>query len=98
MAFHNAFGPIQNAATLQVDATVPNFLFQESFYDLFPGWKRDLVKEGTPVVKGRSKISTRPGLGVDVDERVLEEHSFEGQETFDPDDPDWVVKDTWKRS
>ena len=98
MAFHNAFGPIQNAATLQMDATIPNFLIQESFYDVFPGWKRDLVKDGTPVVKGRSKVSDMPGLGVEVDERVLEEHSFEGQETFDPDEPVWVVKDTWKKS
>ena len=98
MAFHNAFGPIQNATTLQVDATIPNFLIQESFYDVFPGWKRDLVKDGTPVVKGRSKVSNRPGLGVEVDERVLEEHGFEGQETFDSDEPVWVVKDTWKKS
>ncbi|MDE1853343.1 MAG: mandelate racemase/muconate lactonizing enzyme family protein [Thaumarchaeota archaeon] len=98
MAFHNAFGPIQNAATLQVDATIPNFLIQESFYDVFPEWKRKLIKGGTPVSKGRSEVPNRPGLGVEVDDRVLEEHTFEGQETFDPDEPVWVVKDTWKKS
>jgi L-alanine-DL-glutamate epimerase-like enolase superfamily enzyme len=98
MAFHNAFGPIQNAATLQVDATIPNFLIQESFYDVFPGWKRRLVRDGTPVSHGRSSVSSKPGLGVEVDERVLKEHSFRGQETFDPDEPVWVVKDTWKKS
>jgi L-alanine-DL-glutamate epimerase-like enolase superfamily enzyme len=96
MAFHNAFGPIQNAATLQVDATIPNFLIQESFYDVFPEWKRRLVKDGTPVLHGHSSVSSKPGLGVEVDERVLKEHSFKGQETFDPDEPVWVVKDTWK--
>ena len=98
MAFHNAFGPIQNAVTLQVDAAIPNFLIQESFYDVFPGWKRKLVRDGTPVVKGHSKAPTRPGLGVDVDERVLEEYSFQGQESFDPEEPVWVVKDTGKKS
>jgi gluconate/galactonate dehydratase len=98
MAFHNAFGPIQNAATLQVDATIPNFLIQESFYDVFPWWKRRLVRDGTPVSHGRSSVSSKPGLGVEVDERVLKEHSFRGQETFDPDEPVWVVKDTWKKS
>ncbi|MDG7007718.1 MAG: mandelate racemase/muconate lactonizing enzyme family protein [Nitrososphaerota archaeon] len=98
MAFHNAFGPIQNAATLQVDATIPNFLIQESFYDVFPGWKRKLVKGGTEVVRGHSKVPTRPGLGVEVDESILEEYSFEGQEAFDPEEPVWVVKDTWKNS
>jgi len=36
MAYHNAQGPILNAATLQLDAAIPNFLIQESFYDFFP--------------------------------------------------------------
>ncbi|MDG6910502.1 MAG: mandelate racemase/muconate lactonizing enzyme family protein [Nitrososphaerota archaeon] len=98
MAFHNAFGPIQNAATLQVDAAIPNFLIQESFYDVFPEWKRKLVKNGTPVLRGHSEVPTKPGLGVDIDERVLTEHSFDGQESFDPDEPVWVVKDTWKKA
>ncbi|MDG6928420.1 MAG: mandelate racemase/muconate lactonizing enzyme family protein [Nitrososphaerota archaeon] len=96
MAFHNAFGPIQNAATLQVDACIPNFLVQESFYDCFPQWKRELIRDGTPVVGGHSSAPDRPGLGVDVDERVLEEHRVEGQEYFDPEEPVWVVKGTWK--
>ena len=98
MAFHNAFGPIQNAATLQVDAAIPNFLIQESFYDVFPKWKRSLVRDGTKVSRGHSRVPTKPGLGVDVDERVLDEHRFEGQEAFDQDEPVWVVKDTWKKA
>ncbi len=36
VAFHNAFGPIQNAVTIQMDAAIPNFLIQESFYDFWP--------------------------------------------------------------
>jgi galactonate dehydratase len=35
-------------------------------------------------------------MGVDVDEEVLEEHRAEGQEYFNPDEPVWVVKNTWK--
>ncbi|MGD0477676.1 MAG: mandelate racemase/muconate lactonizing enzyme family protein [Nitrososphaerales archaeon] len=96
MAFHNAFGPIQNAVTLQLDASIPNFLIQESFYDVFPDWKRRLVKNGTPVVKGHSKVPKKPGLGVEVDEKVLEEYKAKGQESFNPGEPVWVVKDTWK--
>jgi L-alanine-DL-glutamate epimerase-like enolase superfamily enzyme len=96
MAFHNAFGPIQNAVTIQVDAALPNFLIQESFYDCFPSWKRQLVKDQSKVENGHTKVPTRPGLGVEVDEKVLEEHRAEGQEYFNPDEPVWVVKDTWK--
>lgn len=96
MAFHNAFGPIQNAVTIQVDAAIPNFLIQESFYDCFPAWKRQLVKDQSKVEKGHTMVPKKPGLGVDIDERVLEKHVAEGQEYFNPEEPVWVVKDTWK--
>ena len=96
MAFHNAFGPIQNAVSIQVDAAIPNFLIQESFYDCFPAWKRELVKDQSKVENGQTKIPTRHGLGVEIDEKLLEDHRAEGQEYFNPDEPVWVVKDTWK--
>jgi galactonate dehydratase len=96
IAFHNAFGPIQNAATIQVDASIPNFLIQESFYDVFPPWKRELVKDQWKVENGYTAVPTRPGLGVELDEQVLEKHSAEGEEYFNPAEPVWVVKDTWK--
>ena len=96
MAFHNAFGPIQNAVTVQLDAALPNFLIQESFYDCFPAWKRQLVRDQSKVENGQTKVPTRPGIGVEVEEKVLEEHRAEGQEYFNPDEPVWVVKDTWK--
>ena len=96
VAFHNAFGPIQNAVTIQVDASIPNFLIQESFYDVFPAWKRQLVKDQSRVEDGYATVPTKPGLGVEVDERVLEEHKAVGQEAFDPNEPVWIVNDTWK--
>jgi L-alanine-DL-glutamate epimerase-like enolase superfamily enzyme len=96
IAFHNAFGPIQNAATLQIDAAIPNFLIQESFYDVFPPWRKQLVKDELKIENGRAKVPDKPGLGVEIDEKVLEEHRVEGQEYFNPNEPVWVVKDTWK--
>ena len=96
IAFHNAFGPIQNAVTIQVDASIPNFLIQESFYDVFPSWKRQLVKDGSRIENGYATVPTKPGLGVEVDEKLLEEHKAEGQEYFNPDEPVWVVKNTWR--
>jgi L-alanine-DL-glutamate epimerase-like enolase superfamily enzyme len=95
MAYHNAFGPIQNAATIQLDAAIPNFLIQESFYDFFP---RDLVYNSTPVVGGHYQVSKKPGLGVDVNEKLLEELRVEGQEYFNPDEPVWVIGGTWKNT
>jgi L-alanine-DL-glutamate epimerase-like enolase superfamily enzyme len=96
VAFHNAFGPIQNAVTIQLDAAIPNFLIQESFYDVFPAWKRQLVKDQPRVENGHAMVPTKPGLGVEVDEKILEDHMAEGQEYFNPNEPVWVVKNTWK--
>ena len=96
MAFHNAFGPIQNAVTIQVDASIPNFLIQEAFYDFFPGWKRDLIGNSTPVEGGHFSVSKKPGLGISVNEKMLEELKVEGQEYFNPDEPVWVIGGTWK--
>ena len=96
MAFHNAFGPMQNAVTMQVDAAIPNFLIQESFWDAFPEWKRQLVKNQGKIESGHAPVPTSPGIGVEVDEKVLDEHKAQGQEYFNPDEPVWVVKNTWK--
>lgn len=96
MAFHNAFGPIQNAVTIQVDAAIPNFLIQESFYDVFPPWKRELVKDQSRIENGYTTVPTRPGIGVEVDEDAVERYQAVGDESFDPEEPVWVIKGTWK--
>ncbi len=96
MAFHNAFGPVQNAVTIQLDASIPNFLIQESFYDFFPQWKRDLIYDSTPVVDGHYSVSKKPGLGIQVNEKMLEELRVDGQEYFNPDEPVWVIGGTWR--
>ncbi|MEM3852130.1 MAG: mandelate racemase/muconate lactonizing enzyme family protein, partial [Methanomassiliicoccales archaeon] len=96
MAFHNAFGPIQNAVTLQLDTAIPNFLIQESFYDFFPEWKRELISNSTPVEDGYTRPGSAAGIGVTVNEKKLEELKVQGQEYFNPDEPVWVIGGTWK--
>lgn len=96
VAFHNAFGPIQTAVTLQMDAAMPNFLIQESFYDLFPKWKLNLVKNQLKIEHGKAAVPSRPGIGVEIDERILARNKTEVEAGLDPDEPVWVVKDTWK--
>ena len=96
IAFHNAFGSIQNAVTIQLDAAIPNFLIQESFYDVFPEWKKQLVRNQPPVENGHCAVPTKPGLGIEVDDRILTEHAATPQEYFNPSEPVWVVKGTWR--
>ena len=96
MAYHNAQGPILNAATLQLDAAIPNFLIQESFYDFFPEWKKEIIGHGTPVEDGHALVPKGPGIGVEVKEEMIEGLLVKGEEYFNPSEPVWVVKGTWR--
>lgn len=98
MAYHNAFGPIQTAATLNLDCTINNFLIQESFEDSWPEWKAKLVKSGYTIKNGYFELEGKPGLGIDVDEKSLEAHDGDHMEPYDPDSPPWVVSGTYKES
>ncbi len=95
VAYHNAFGPIQTAATLQMDAALPTFFLQESFEASWPAWKRSLVRgygldgDGFPIPDG-------PGLGVQVDEAAVERYRSDVVEPISPEPP-WVIAGTWVR-
>ncbi len=95
VAYHNAFGPIQTAATLQMDAVLPTFLVQESFEASWPAWKRSLVR-GYAVEQGGFHVPTGPGLGVEVDERAVERYQSDAMEPVGAEPP-WVVAGTWAR-
>ena len=96
VAFHNAFGSIQNAVSIQLASVIPNLLLLENFYDWFPQWKRDLVNNGTPVEMGRVKVPDRPGIGVEVNERILEELKTDPVALEIVEEPVWVVGGTWR--
>ncbi|HKS59335.1 MAG TPA: mandelate racemase/muconate lactonizing enzyme family protein [Thermoplasmata archaeon] len=95
IAYHNAFGPVQTAATLQLDATLPNFLVQESFEASWPAWKRSLVS-GYSIEEGGFGVPDRPGLGIKVRDGALEEFQSSSMEPTGPEPP-WVVAGTWVR-
>jgi len=94
VAFHNAFGPVQSAATINVDYTMPNFLIQESFEESWPQWKKDLFS-GYSVNNGYFELSGKPGLGITVNEKLLEESKVDGMEPLG-NEPPWVVSGTFK--
>jgi galactonate dehydratase len=69
IAPHNAAGPIGVAASVHVMATVPNFLICEGGRARGEGlFDRPLVLND-----GFIELPTQPGLGVDMDDRVIEE-------------------------
>ncbi|MGP8074981.1 MAG: enolase C-terminal domain-like protein [Thermoplasmata archaeon] len=95
VAYHNAFGPVQTAATLQIDAVLPTFFLQESFEASWPDWKRSLVR-GYAIENGRFGIPKKPGLGIDVDEAAVDRFRSEAVEPVGVEPP-WVIAGTWVR-
>jgi gluconate/galactonate dehydratase len=95
VAYHNAFGPVQTAATLQMDATLPTFFLQESFEASWPDWKRSLVS-GYSIERGEFAIPDGPGLGVRVDEKAVERYRSDMMDPAGPEPP-WVIAGTWVR-
>jgi galactonate dehydratase len=87
VAPHSSTGPIGHAASLHVGFATPNFVIQETWRADVP-WRFEVLSESLELEGGVAKLPTRPGLGVDVDEREAAKHPF-GQEPlmryFHPD-------------
>jgi L-alanine-DL-glutamate epimerase-like enolase superfamily enzyme len=71
MAPHVWGGPVITAAALQIDASIPNFLIQESIYK-GGGFFNELIIEPFVWEKGYYTVSTSPGIGIDLDMTVME--------------------------
>jgi hypothetical protein len=76
-----------------MDAVLPTFFLQESFEASWPDWKRSLVK-GYEIENGEFRIPTRPGLGVEVQERQVERFRSDVMDPIGPEPP-WVIAGTW---
>jgi len=76
MAPHNAGGPLNLAATLCVDAAVPNFLIQEMNQAWFARFG-DFVEHDWEIRDGYISVSDGPGLGVEVKESDLAAMPYE---------------------
>ncbi len=77
LAPHLYCGPIEAAANIQIGTCSPNFLIQESI-ETFDGFHAELLKEPIQWEDGYIIPSTKPGLGVELDEEVAAAHPYEG--------------------
>ena len=59
------------AATVQAAAVMPNFLITEYFYN-FEAPGKEASVEPLDVRDGYVYLNDRPGLGIDLDEKILE--------------------------
>ncbi len=75
IAPHNPLGPIANAMTLQIAASIPNFAVLETMMNDV-AWRGEVVSENVNFKNGNMIIPTAPGLGVDINEEACLEHAY----------------------
>jgi galactonate dehydratase len=76
IAPHCPLGPIALAASIQVDAAVPNFLIQEQI-TLGEGY----LVEPFKLSQGYVEIPKKPGLGIELNEQFVAESKYDGNWT-----------------
>ncbi len=77
MAPHNPQSEVSTLASLHVDATTPAATIQEYAPNRAP-WIKDLFNGGAVKVKnGYAELPDRPGLGVDLNEKVAAQHPYQ---------------------
>ena len=74
---HNIGSPVATAATVHVGATVPNFVALEYHAREVSWWEDLLVRDEDFIQDGRIRVPDGPGLGIELDWDVVEQHRKE---------------------
>lgn len=74
VAPHNVGGPVSTAAALHFAVSTPNFKIQEHFNDFAEEWVKAAAPGNPEVSDGYFSLPQGAGLGVKLDEAVIEEH------------------------
>lgn len=91
IAPHQSGGPVATAVCLHLAACVPNFLIQEHFDPFNEAWTRDLVT-WSPVLNpenGHLSLPAGPGLGIDLNLEVANEHPYDPDAFLDCTQVGW---------
>lgn len=77
IAPHLYCGPVVGAANIQLAACSPNFLILEGIFD-WSGFSAKVLRTSVRWEEGYVIPSDEPGLGVELDESVLDSHPYKG--------------------
>ena len=77
IAPHLYCGPVVGAANIQLATCSPNFLIQESI-ERWQGFHADILMKPIRWEEGYIIPPTEPGLGVELNEALIEKHPYRG--------------------
>jgi galactonate dehydratase len=92
VAPHNVGGPVSTAAALHFAAATHNFKIQENFNDFGEPYVKEAVNGLPEVVDGYFPLPDGPGLGVTLNEEVIQAHPRQ-QVHFNLFAQDWHKRD-----
>ena len=79
---HNVCSPVGTMACVHLGAAVPNFDVLE-YHALEVDWWDDLLVRDDPLIQdGYVAVPEEPGLGIELDEAVVEDHLLAGETPF----------------
>ena len=80
---HNVCSPVGTMACVHLCAAVPNADVLE-YHSLEVDWWADLLERDRPIIEdGHVEVPTGPGLGVELDEAVVDAHLLTGTDGFE---------------
>ncbi len=97
MALHHASSPVSFMGCVHTAAATENFVALEH-HSVDKSWWEDLViGPDKPLVKdGYVRVPEKPGIGVELNEEVVKEHLYKGEELFAPTE-EWDKRRSWDR-
>jgi L-alanine-DL-glutamate epimerase-like enolase superfamily enzyme len=98
MALHFAGTPVCFMANIHCAAATENFVALEHHSFDVPWWEDMVTGIDKPIYKdGFVKVPDTPGLGIDLNEKVVKEHLAAGELYFAPT-TEWDKVDSWDRT
>jgi len=92
MAPHNPLGPLATMVNIHVGFSTPNFLIQEVMRSDVP-WRDEVVDDPLQIVNGFVMPPTRPGIGIEIDEKAAAKYPYKPEEEARYFHPDGSVAD-----
>jgi galactonate dehydratase len=92
MAPHNPLGPLATMVNIQVGFSTTNFLIQEVMRSDVP-WRYDVVDDALDIRGGYIYPPTRPGIGIEINEKEAAKHPYKPELEMRYFHPDGSVAD-----
>ncbi|MBC7811853.1 MAG: D-galactonate dehydratase, partial [Burkholderiales bacterium] len=92
MAPHNPLGPLATMVNIQIGFCTSNFLIQELMRSDVP-WRNDVVDDPLQIQNGYVLPPTRPGIGIEINEREAAKHPYKPEDEARYFHPDGSIAD-----